>query len=100
MHNIKLLDIDLRLFDGAAGAAGGEGAAAGATQAGESALPKAEIKGTRGGSRRGQTGAYDNVVFGKQEDAPAVETQSSDAGSTEGEGNAKTSGPSIVMPLL
>lgn len=88
MHNIKLLDINLRLFDGAAGAApaGGEG---GAPQEGVGATPKAEVRGTRGGSRRG-SGEFDNVVFGKQEDASAAETAAPDAGETKDKGVSKS----------
>lgn len=92
MRKHKLLNVNLRLFDGAAGAAGGEGAAEGAAQATESALPKAETKSRSGSSRRSRSGEYDNVVFGKQEDASQTETTtSSDAGSN-GEGNANKSG--------
>ena len=90
MRNYTLLDIDLRLFDGAAGgaAAGGEGTPGdgAASQVNESALPKAETKGRHGSSRRGRTGEYDNVVFGKQGDDPDAGTAGSDAGS-DGEGN-------------
>lgn len=83
MRNTKaLLDIDLQLFDGAAaGAASGE-AGEGSAQGNESTLPKAETK-RPGSSRRGRTGAFDNVVFGKQEDAPAEEAAAApDAGET------------------
>ena len=81
MHNTHtLLDIDLRLFDGAAGAApaGGEG---GAAQGDAGATAKAEINGRSGGSRRSRSGATNNVVYGIQGDAPAAETTPSpDAG--------------------
>lgn len=101
MRKYKLLKIDLRLFDGAAGAAaGGEGAAGdGAAQAMESALPKAETKGRPGSSRRGKTGAYENVVFGKQ-DAAAGDTNGSAAGSNNGGGNANKSGVSTTSNTL
>ena len=98
MHAHKLLKVDLRLFDGAAGAtAGGEGAAGeSAAQSAESTLPKAETKNRSGSSRRSRSGEFDNVVFGKQEDASAAETAtSSEAGST-GEGNANKSGVSTT----
>ena len=87
-----LLDIDLQLFDGAAGgaAAGGATAGEGSAQGEASALPKA-ITGN-GSSRRSKTGAYDNVVFGKQEDAPKTETATPDAGETKAEGNGNKSG--------
>ena len=92
MRNTKaLLDIDLQLFDGAAAGAAGEAGEATA-QANESALPKAETTRGRGSSRRTKTGAFDNVVFGKQEDAPADETQTPpDAGeSAQGKGTDVT----------
>lgn len=92
MRKYKLLEIDLRLFDGAAAGAstGGNAAGEGAGQATESALPKAETKGSRGGSRRGNTGEYDNVVFGKQAVATAQAGGNAgpDAGGA-GEGNAE-----------
>lgn len=98
MRKHRLLKIDLHLFDGAAGGApagdGGE-----AAQAAESALPKAETK-LPGRSRRGKSGEFDNVVFGKQEDAPAAETAGSDAGGDNGEGNANKSGVSTTSDTL
>ena len=85
--NYALLDIDLQLFDGAAGGtAGGNAAGDGAAQGEASALPKAETG--RGTSRRAKSGAYDNVVFGKQEDAPQTAATTPVAGEI-GEGNAK-----------
>ena len=105
MHNTNaLLKLNLQLFNGAAagagGAAGDGGAAPAAQQTGESALPKAEIKGTRGGSRRGRSGAYDNVVFGKQDAADgAAVTPSSAAGNTA-EGNGSKSGISTTSNTL
>ena len=91
-----LLDFDLHLFDGGAGgaAAGGAASAAGegAVAGGESALPKAETKSRPGSSRRAKAGAYDNVVFGKAEDAPAAETTTDPVAgdSTEGNGASKS----------
>ncbi len=85
--NYALLDIDLQLFDGAAGGASAGSAGEGAAQEGASALPKADKPGS---SRRGKSGAYDNVVFGKQEDAPQIVTTAPVAGENKGEGNAKT----------
>ena len=94
MHKYKLLKVDLHLFDGAAGgaAAGGAAGAAGegAAQAAEGALPKAETNSRNGSSRRSKAGAFDNVVFGKQ-DAADDAANSSVAGSN-GEGNANKSG--------
>ena len=97
MRNIHyaLLDIDLQLFDGAAagagGAAAGNGAAsASAAQEGAGALPKAETKRGTGSSRRSKSGAYENVVFGKQDAAEPGAASTPDAGENKGEGNAKT----------
>lgn len=86
----KLLDIDLHLFDGAAGGAAGSAGAEGAQQATESNLPKAETHNKRGGSRRAEKGEYDNVVFGKQGDAPAADegNEPPAAGEDKGEGSA------------
>lgn len=74
---IKLLNINLRLFDGAAGGAGAaaaggnNGAAAEGTAAdGASALPKADTNRRNGSSRRSRSGELSNVIYGK---APAAE---------------------------
>lgn len=86
-----LLKFDLQLFNGGAAgaAAGGDGAAAAdAAQTGESALPKADIKGTRGGGRRAKTGEYDNVVFGKQDAADGTAVGSDAGNSAEGNGKS------------
>ena len=99
-----MLDFDLHLFDGAAGGAtggaaapAGEGAAAG----GESALPKAETNKRPGSSRRAKTGAFDNVVFGKQEDAPAAQAATDPAAGDVTEGNgASKSGVSTTSDSL
>lgn len=95
-----LFKFNLQLFNGgAAGAAGGEGAAAEAAQGNENALPKADTNRRSGGSRRGRSGAFENVVFGKQ-DAAAGTVPSSDAGSNQGEGNANKSGVSTTSDTL
>ena len=88
-NTYKLPEYDLQLFNGAAaGAAAGGEAGDGAAQESEGALPKAGTNRVPGSSRRAKTGAYDNVVFGKQGDDPAVEAATrSAAGSSEG--NAK-----------
>lgn len=99
MHNYKLLKVDLKLFDGAAAAPAGGDAGAGA-QGAESALPKAEINSRNGSSRRSKAGAFDNVVFGKQEDAPQTETASNSAAGSNGEGNANKSGISTTSDSL
>ena len=95
MRKERLLDIDLRLFDGAAGDGGGVAGTAGtgadgAAQAVESALPKAETK-RSGSGRRGKSGEFDNVVFGKQAvaTAEAGDSAGSAAGGKTGEGNAE-----------
>lgn len=98
MQKRKLLEIDLRLFDGAAGAAAGGDAGGGAPQGTESALPKADVKGRSGSSRRSRSGAYDNVVFGKQADAPAAEDSVDPAAGGTGEGS--TSGVSTTSNTL
>ena len=104
MRNITnaLFKFNLQLFNGgaAAPAAGGEGAAAeGAAQGNEDNLPKAETKGRSGGSRRGRTGEFDNVVFGRQ-DAAGTETTGSDAGNNKGEGNADKAGVTTTSDTL
>ena len=97
MHDYKLLKVDLKLFDGAAGgaAAGGGAAGEGTAQAAEGALPKAEANSRSGSSRRSKAGAFDNVVFGKQEDASVPETANSSVAGSNGEGNANKSGVRI-----
>lgn len=99
-NNINWPKFDLQLFNGAAagGAAAGGDAGAGAPQTGEGNLAKAEIKGTRGGSRRGKTGAYDNVVFGKQDAADGTAV-GSDAGNTAA-ANGNKSGVSTTSDTL
>lgn len=89
MRKIKMLEVDLQLFNGAAGgaaAAGGEGAAQGT----EGALSKAETKSGNGSSRRSRSGEFANVVFGKQEDAPAAGTATDPATGGNAEGNGKS----------
>lgn len=96
-----LFKFNLQLFNGGAAgaAAGGEGAAAeGTAQGNENALPKADTNRRSGGSRRGRSGDFSNVVFGKQ-DAAAGAAPSSDAGN-KGEGNANKSGVSTTSDTL
>lgn len=93
MRKIKMLEVDLQLFNGAAGGAGGAaagGGEAGAAQGAESALSKADVSSRSGSSRRSRSGAFDNVVFGKQEDASAAETTTSPAAGGNAEGNGKS----------
>ena len=97
----KLLDINLHLFDGAAGgaAAGGE-AGEGAAQAEASTLPKAETYRRNGSSRRSKTGELSNVVYGKQEEATPVADDTPAAEETNSEGNANKSGVSTTSDTL
>lgn len=88
MHKYKLLKVDLRLFDGAAGAGAAGDGGSGAAQATEGALPKADTNKKPGSSRRAKSGAFDNVVFGKGDD-PTVDTANGSAAGGNGEGNAK-----------
>lgn len=90
MRKFKLLKVNLRLFDGAAGAGAAGDGGAGAAQAAEGALPKAETNQKPGSSRRAKTGAFDNVVFGKQGDDSAAEATTSSVAGSKGEGNAKS----------
>lgn len=87
------LDIDLHLFDGAAGGTAGasaEGGAPAAQQGMSGTLPKAETN--RRGSSRRRSGEFDNVVFGKQQGdapAPAADNNGTPAAGEKGEGNTK-----------
>ena len=66
-HSDILLDVSLRLFDGAAGAAApaaGEGAAGDGNKGGSQASPAP--------TRRGKSGGFQNVLFGKQGDEPTA----------------------------
>lgn len=90
---------DLQLFNGGTAASGGEGAAADAGQVSENNLPKAETNRRSGSSRRGRSGAFDNVVFGKQ-DAAAAAADGSDAGNKQGEGNADKAGVTTTSDTL
>lgn len=95
----KLLDIDLHLFDGTAGGAAaapaGEGGEASA-QATESTLPKAD---KRGSSRRNKSGEYDNVVFGKQDEATSAAAEDITPAAEGAEGNS-TSGVTTTSNTL
>ena len=67
---VNLFKVDLQLFNDG-GAVGGESAASVATES----APKVETK-TNGSNRRSRSGAFDNVVFGKQEGTTADEATS------------------------
>lgn len=77
-NTLKLLEIDLHLFDGATGGEGASAEGATSAEATESA-PKAAK--SSGHSRRSKSGEFDNVIFGKQADASADEATHSAAGS-------------------
>ena len=98
--NFKLLDINLHLFDGAAGGAAAGGAGEGVAQGDAGNLPKADTK--RSGSSRRSAGAFDNVVFGKQEEAtPAAEENVTPAaGETKGTGKAVKTGVETTSDSL
>ena len=66
-HSDILLDVSLRLFDGEGGAAApaaGEGAAGDGKKGGSQASPAP--------TRRGKSGGFQNVLFGKQGDEPTA----------------------------
>ena len=66
-HSDILLDVSLRLFDGEGGAAApaaGEGAADDGNKGGFQASPAP--------TRRGKSGGFQNVLFGKQGDEPTA----------------------------
>lgn len=86
-----LLDINLQLFNGAAGGAGGaagDGGAAGAAQGGAGTLPKAS---NTSGAGRQRSGDLSNVVYGIQDAATSdTDTIASPAAEdSKGEGNTK-----------
>ena len=89
MRNNKMLEVDLQLFNGAAGGAGAAAGGEGAAQGTDGALSKADVSSRSGSSRRSKSGAFDNVVYGKQEDAPAAETATDPAAGGNAEGNGK-----------
>ncbi len=102
MHkNITLLGMNLRLFDGAAGAAaapsGGDG---GAAQGDVGTLPKAETTRRSGGSRRSKAGDLSNVVYGKQDAAAGNGISSPAAEGSNGAGNTNKSGVSTTSDTL
>lgn len=77
MHKHHLLFIDLKLFDGTAD--GSSVAEATEGTAGNESTTKAE----NSGSSHRKSGEFEQVVFGKQEDAPKCEDDHSDAGSND-----------------
>lgn len=89
MRKIKMLEVDLQLFNGAAGGAGAAAGGEGAAQGAEGALSKADTNSRSGSSRRSRSGEFSNVVFGKQEDASAAGTATNPAAGGNAEGNGK-----------
>ena len=94
----RLQDIQLDLFEGGA-AAGGEGAGAAASGNGGASGAQGETKAGPASTRRGRSGEFSNVRYGRQA-APAEaggaaadggQAQSSDAGSDEKKGVSVTS---------
>ena len=88
MYQFKLLNIDLRMFDGGAaaagGAVGGGGDSAGSASTGSDAGTQTTLAETKrnGSSRRSRnSGALSNVVYGKQE---AANTSPAAEGTTKG----------------
>lgn len=79
MKYMNLLNINLRLFDGAAAAAGA--GAEGAAGEGASAAP-AESAPKAGKGRKAKANPYSNVVFGKQADQSAAADEVSGKGET------------------
>lgn len=92
-NNYTLPTIDLQLFNGAAaGGAGaaGDGGAAAPAQDGAGTLPKAGTTGRTGSSRRSRTGAFDNVVFGKQDVAASGASDMDPAAGGDAQGKGKS----------
>lgn len=87
MKSENLLNIRLDLFDGGAAAGGdGAGAAAPASQNGDGA--KGGSKAAPGSTRRGKSGEFQNVLFGKQS-APAA---AGDGGGQNGQQQSSVAG--------
>lgn len=87
MKSENLLNIRLDLFDGGAAAGGdGAGAAAPASQNGDGA--KGGSKAAPGSTRRGKSGEFQNVLFGKQS-APAA---AGEGGGQEGQQQSSVAG--------
>ena len=87
MKSENLLNIRLDLFDGGAAAGGdGAGAAAPASQSGDGA--KGGSQAAPGSTRRGKSGEFQNVLFGKQS-APAA---AGEGGGQEGQQQSSVAG--------
>ena len=89
MKYIKLLGIDLRLFDGgAAGASGTAGAAGIAT--GDTGTTQAENKTVGSSRQQRKSGELSNVVYGKQETAEPATTETTPAAEVKKETEVTT----------
>lgn len=96
--NIRhLLHIRLDLFDGGAAAGGAEGAGTAAPAQAEGGGTQGETQARSASTRRGKSGEYQNVIFGKHMTAPdgaeadqKGQKQSSDAGSDKAAPNGGT----------
>ena len=87
MKSENLLNIRLDLFDGGAAAGGdGAGAAAPASQSGDGA--KGGSQAAPGSTRRGKSGEFQNVLFGKQSEPAAA----GEGGGQEGQQQSSVAG--------
>ena len=86
MNFKHLLDIRLNLFDGG-GAAGGAGAGAAASGDGAPGT-QGETKASPASTRRGKSGEYQNVIFGKQ----AKPAEAGEGGDPEGQQRSSDAG--------
>lgn len=89
MRHFKLLGISLSLFDGGAAAGAGGGDGAGATAPGQGdASAKGGSQATPGNTRRGKSGEFQNVLFGKQ----ATPAAAGDGGTEPGQQQPSAAG--------
>ena len=86
MNFKHLLDIRLNLFDGG-GAAGGAGAGAAASGDGAPGT-QGETQASPASTRRGKSGEYQNVIFGKQ----AKPAEAGEGGDPEGQQRSSDAG--------
>ena len=90
MNFKHLLDIRLNLFDGG-GAAGGAGAGAAASGDGAPGT-QGETQASPASTRRGKSGEYQNVIFGKQ----AKPAEAGEGGDPEGQQQSSDASPSPI----
>ena len=98
LHNDYSLfpHVDLRLFDGAAGTATGGAAGEGAAAAGNSGTEGETQNKVPGNTRRGKSGEYDHVRFGKQPAAAADADTTDPAAGDPAEGEGKDTAPGTL----